>query len=124
MDSTPVLVSSTQSGKEPVSSGNAVRLEDMTSEMRRCRSPVETSAAGTSVPERLAAGVSFSPGAKMISTTTRTIMPMRNGSVPLRGFARRSMRRFFLGGLEWIIRLERMGDFLSKFDKIAGLIIA
>ncbi|MGN0777491.1 MAG: hypothetical protein ACI4MM_12575 [Candidatus Ventricola sp.] len=60
----------------------------------------------------------------MISTITRAIIPMRNESVPLRGFTRRSTRRFFFGGLEWIIRLERMEDSLSNFDKIAENIIA
>ena len=42
----------------------------------------------------------------------------------LSGFTLRSARRFFLGGLGFLVRLERMEDFLSKFDKIAGIIIA
>ena len=96
----------------------------MASEMRRFLSPVETSAASTSVPEMLAAGVSVSPGAKMISTITKATSASRNESVPLRGFTRRRARRFFLGALGFLVRLERMNDFLSKFDKIAGIIIA
>ena len=124
MGASPVLVSSIQSGKEPVSSGNAVLLEDMTSLTRRLVLPVAAIVSSISVPDTLAAGVRCRPGAKRISATSRALSSSRNVSVPLRGLTRLSARRFLLGGLEFLIRLERMNDFLSRFDKITLDIIA
>ena len=115
MGLSPVLAISTQSGNAPVSSGNALRLEDIASVMRRFVSPLETAASSTSVPETLAAGVCAIFGAKKIIATTNTLSVISSGSVPRWGLTRLMALRFLRGGLVFFIRLERMNELPFKF---------
>lgn len=104
----PVLVSSTQSGNAPVSSGNALRLEDIASVTRRFVLPLETASASISVPETLAAGVCAIFGAKRTISTTNTLSTISSGRVPRWGLTRLTALRLLRGGLVFFIRLERM----------------